>query len=317
MRRDDVRIRRSRLTADYVQIPNGTVRDSRLSYMARGILAELLSRPDGWEATADEMWRQAADARGNKSGEGRRAFRAAFAELKEFGYLVASREQLAGGKRATVLTAHDVPAGRTDVPYAGTSEATDVPHAGTSVPPGQTSIPAGRTDVPVGGTPDSPAETPLSAAHSDVPHGGTSKEENGEKKTGEKKTSSSAAAASPRDLTAEEKKEFGNFWALYPKSRDRDKTLAEWTAAVLSGVDPKQITAAAVAYAKEKAGEEFRFIKHSTNWLRERRYLDDYAPEPNGRPNLRPVNGSQRRGGARSELPTHEDFKNGNVQVNL
>ena len=58
-----MRIRRSRLAADFVQIPNGTVRDSRLSYMARGILAELLSRPDGWEATADELWRLAAEAR--------------------------------------------------------------------------------------------------------------------------------------------------------------------------------------------------------------------------------------------------------------
>lgn len=172
-----MRIRRSRLAADYVQIPNGTVRDDRLSYMARGILAELLSRPEGWEDTADNMWRRAAETRGGK-GEGRRAFRAAFAELKECGYLVAEREQLPGGKHATVLTAYDVPAGRADVPhvgmsadaqvdvsagradvpYAGTSDFTDVPHAGMSAPPGRMAIPAGRADVPL----------------SDVPHAGTS-----------------------------------------------------------------------------------------------------------------------------------------------
>lgn len=85
--------------------------------------------------------------------------------------------------------------------------------------------------------------------------------------------------------------EFGAFWATYPKSRDRDKTLAEWKSAVTAGADPKQITAAAVAYAREKAGEEFRFIKYSANWLRERRYEDKYAPEPNGRPQLRAVSG--------------------------
>ncbi|MBB0230626.1 hypothetical protein FOE67_14150, partial [Streptomyces calidiresistens] len=138
-----MRIRRSRLTADFVQLPNGTVRDERLSYMARGILAELLSRPDGWETTADDLWRRAAQARPENKGEGRRAFRAAFAELKDRGYLTSATESLPGGRHGTVLTVHDLPqngdvcAGGTDVPHAGTSEggsdSTDVPHAGTSL----------------------------------------------------------------------------------------------------------------------------------------------------------------------------------------
>lgn len=94
-----------------------------------------------------------------------------------------------------------------------------------------------------------------------------------------------------RDLTAEEKKEFGNFWLLHPKSKNQDKTLELWTAAVLSGVDPQKITAAAVAYAREKSGDPFRFIKQSDNWVRERRYEDKYAPEPNGKPDLKAVGG--------------------------
>lgn len=87
--------------------------------------------------------------------------------------------------------------------------------------------------------------------------------------------------------------EFGNFWLLHPKSKNPDVTLELWKAAVAGGVDPKEITAAAVAYAKEKAGEPFRFIKQSDNWLRERRYKDKFEPEPapNGKPNLRPVGG--------------------------
>jgi len=92
-----------------------------------------------------------------------------------------------------------------------------------------------------------------------------------------------AAAAAPgadREITAAEKREFGNFWALHPKSRNLDKTREVWVAAVLSGVDPKKITAAAQAYAREVAGQEFRFIKQSDNWIRERRYEDKFAPEP-------------------------------------
>lgn len=102
-----------------------------------------------------------------------------------------------------------------------------------------------------------------------------------------------STAAPAREITAEEKLEFGRFWQLHPKSRDMDKTRAEWVAAVLSGVAPQKITAAAVAYAREAAGMDFRYVKHSANWIRERRYEDKYAPAPdaNGRPPLRAVSG--------------------------
>lgn len=102
-----------------------------------------------------------------------------------------------------------------------------------------------------------------------------------------------ASAAPARKLSDEEKVEFGNFWLLHPKSKNQDKTRDLWTEAVLGGVDAKHITAAAQAYAKEKAGEPFRFIKQSDNWLRERRYEDKHAPqvEPSGRPQLRAVSG--------------------------
>ncbi|MFJ3274126.1 hypothetical protein [Streptomyces sp. NPDC086776] len=113
--------------------------------MARGILVELLSRPDGWETTADEMWRASVKKLGKES-PGRRAFRAAFAELKAQSYMVPERATLAGGRHGTVLTVHDLPV------------RTDVPHGGTSVSPADMDETAGGTDVPL----------------SDVPHGGTS-----------------------------------------------------------------------------------------------------------------------------------------------
>lgn len=103
-----------------------------------------------------------------------------------------------------------------------------------------------------------------------------------------------ASTAPPvREFSDEEMKEYGSFWLLHPKSKNPDNTLDLWKAAVASGVDPKKITAAAVAYAKEKAGEPFRFIKQSDNWIRERRYEDKFeaAPDANGRPPLRAVSG--------------------------
>lgn len=192
-----MKIRRSRLTADFVQIPNRTARDERLGYMARGILTDLLSRPDGWEATAKDLWLQARQARG-ESAESRRKFEAAFAELKTAGYLVASREQREGGRFTTVLTLHDVPACRADAPHAGMSARpgetdvsaghtgipttgmpvalTDVPACGTSESPAETNVLAGHTDVPAGGVSEPPGKTGVSAGRTDIPAAGMSKE---------------------------------------------------------------------------------------------------------------------------------------------
>ncbi|WP_284576672.1 hypothetical protein [Streptomyces sp. 2P-4] len=148
-----------------------------MSHMARGILAELLSRPDGWTATADDLWRESVKRHG-KASPGRRQFRAAFAELKVHGYMGSMPAQLDGGQLGTVLTVRDIPV------------VTDVPHAGTSGRPGKTGITAGQTDVPASGTSERPGQTDVSAGQTDVPHAGTSyrrrEEENGEKKkTGE------------------------------------------------------------------------------------------------------------------------------------
>lgn len=132
-----------------------------MSHMARGILVELLSRPDGWDTTADDMWRESVKKRG-KDSPGRRQFRAAFAELKAHGYMAAESAQLDHGQVGTLLTVRDIPLPVADVPACGTSarpavmgegtDGADVPASGTSARPGQTGVSAGGTDVPHAGT---------------------------------------------------------------------------------------------------------------------------------------------------------------------
>src|SRR5688500_4818840 len=77
-----LRIRRSKPISGFTILPNDTLRDDRLSYAARGVLAELLSRPDKWETNADALSERARRNRGDIVGEGRRGMRAAFAELE-------------------------------------------------------------------------------------------------------------------------------------------------------------------------------------------------------------------------------------------
>jgi hypothetical protein len=328
-----VRIRHTRLTRDFLQVPNATVRDDRLSHMARGILVELLSRPDGWEATADDMWR-ASVAKHGKNSPGRRAFRAAFAELKEHGYLTANRELLEAGRYGTVLTLTnvsavqpdvpqagtserpgqtDVPAGGTGVPHAGTSEgSTDVPHAGTSERPAETGESADGTDVPHAGTPERPAETGIRAVRTDVPHAGTSLKEHGENT---RKNTSSTGDASVREISSKKTDHhlaaFGAFWSNYPKKKDREEAKKAWIAAIERGVEPKRIVDAAQAYARERAGKDPQYTKFPANWLNKGCYDDEPDLPP-----LRAVSGGwtapnrpHPATGASAPAPTAEDYE--------
>ncbi|MFF9346761.1 hypothetical protein [Streptomyces sp. NPDC014734] len=73
-----MQIHRSRHARGFTVLPNALLQDRRLSYTARGLLADLLSRPDGWS----EDGRQMADA----SPQGRLAVAKALRELTAFGY---------------------------------------------------------------------------------------------------------------------------------------------------------------------------------------------------------------------------------------
>ena len=120
-----MRIRRSKPVDNFTIIPNATLRDDRLSYCARGVLLELLSRSNGWETNADALSERARRHRGDGVGEGRRAMRAAFKELEAAGYMVRRREKGEKGRFVTVLEVYDTPQHR------GTAGGTSVD--GTSV----------------------------------------------------------------------------------------------------------------------------------------------------------------------------------------
>lgn len=101
-------IHRSQPESGFVQLPNATVRDPRLSYLARGVLAEMLSRPDDWQESADAIWRRGRHER-QEAGEGRNAIRSAFAELEKTGYLRRVRRRRKTGRFGTELHLFDTP----------------------------------------------------------------------------------------------------------------------------------------------------------------------------------------------------------------
>lgn len=68
----------------FAQIPNRILRDDRLSYKARGVLAVLLSHREGFETTLGALCTER---------DGRAAVRTAIAELEEHGYLTRIRRR--------------------------------------------------------------------------------------------------------------------------------------------------------------------------------------------------------------------------------
>lgn len=94
----------------WVPIANTAARDHTVSWKARGLLAELLSYPDGWETDIDKLVEKARRA-GGKS-EGRESMRGAMAELEAAGYVTRTRTSGGRGKWVTAVAVSDVPAPR-------------------------------------------------------------------------------------------------------------------------------------------------------------------------------------------------------------
>jgi hypothetical protein len=108
-----VLIRRSNPKRNYTKIPDAALRDERLSYRARGVLAELLSRPDDWDTNADAISRRAKRERAER-GEGREALRNVFTELETYGYIRRRRRQSERGTWVTETTVYDTRQPATD-----------------------------------------------------------------------------------------------------------------------------------------------------------------------------------------------------------
>jgi hypothetical protein len=96
-----MQIHRSRHARGFTVLPNTLLQDRRLSYTARGLLADLLSRPDGWR----EDGRHMADT----SPQGRLTVAKALRELTKFGYYRVERVRRPDGTFVSETHVYDSP----------------------------------------------------------------------------------------------------------------------------------------------------------------------------------------------------------------
>lgn len=85
----------NRYAANFTVLPNELLRNSSISFKARGLLAMMLSLPETWESRVGWIEEQTT--------EGREAIRSAIAELEAAGYCKKSRRRSEGGEFATYV----------------------------------------------------------------------------------------------------------------------------------------------------------------------------------------------------------------------
>ncbi len=152
-----MQIHRIRHARGFTVLPNVILQDRRLSYTARGLLADLLSRPDGWS----ENGRRMADS----SSQGRITVAKALRELIAFGYYRVIKTRRADGTFVSEAHVYDTPQGETPAPgvpgpgrlTVGTPGASPVKNLGKTP-----SLPAQRKnrDAVCGGAATRRRETP-------------------------------------------------------------------------------------------------------------------------------------------------------------
>ncbi|MFJ7911899.1 hypothetical protein [Kitasatospora sp. NPDC096204] len=96
-----MRVHRTEHVRNFTVLPNCLLQYRRLSYTARGLLADLLSRPDGWR----EDGRHMADT----SPQGRGAIRKALKELTEAGFYRVEKIRMPDGTIRTETHVYDTP----------------------------------------------------------------------------------------------------------------------------------------------------------------------------------------------------------------
>jgi hypothetical protein len=85
----------------FTSIANEALEDARLSFRARGLLAWLLSKPDGWTVNSESIV--------DSGAEGRDAIRTALNELEKVGYLLRENVRNDKGQWISVSTIYESP----------------------------------------------------------------------------------------------------------------------------------------------------------------------------------------------------------------
>jgi hypothetical protein len=79
----------------------------------------------------------------------------------------------------------------------------------------------------------------------------------------------------PQGVRADLAARFDEFWAAYPRKIQKQDALKAWREVRRKRVEPERIIVGARRYARLKAGEDPKFVRHPASWLRAGGYDDE------------------------------------------
>lgn len=295
----------------FVQVPRETIRDSRLSFRARGLLAYLLDQPDGWDVRSETL---AAE-----STEGREAVRTALRELGRYGYYRLERRRTRDGRNLMGTSISETPVASWVADFAEFHEKAVpvveqpdgsflVRHSdGTLTADGFEDATEALTD-PQGGAPSSITGDGFPGAgepDAGVPDSGNlgalREKEKGDREgrttttslTGsaveelsatldldvQASTTTPARAKTTAVVVVDVEAAFVEFWKMWPRTEGKADAKVKFAKAVKAhGLDV--VMDGTRRYLADPNLPEPQFVKHAASWLHNKRYLDDEPLPP-------------------------------------
>jgi len=231
--------------APFAQISNEALRDRRLSFRARGILAMVLSNVGEWHATREWIARQS-------DHEGRQAIQTALNELTAYGYRRVHKERGPGGTWVTVTSWYHHANGEL------VQESTETRRELVQKPDRPETRPSGDPSV---GEPVRPIED-------------HSKNTSREDQQGTTLLIADATSVPDSGLA------FAEFWSAYPRKVGKAAAKKAWAQAV-KRAPANVITAACFQMANDpNLPADRSLIPHPTTWLNRDGWEDEPYPPP-------------------------------------
>lgn len=260
----------------FTMVPNQILRDSRLSWGARGLMAFIVSQKPGYSLSRQEL----IDA----SPMGRMGVKSLIDELQAFGYLEISQSREGGKFGASVMVAK-LPNVSHSEPLSGLPSAVEPSTVSLHTPLNTKVI--NNTNLP----PIVPRDAevayttePLRAdALTDCDELGTDSileikpdTQQHWRKAGEVvQTSNANAPQKPQNAPLSD---FDTFWALVPRRVGKKAAARAWRAVERRGESHEAIEGMrAYAAAFAQGGTDMKYVPHPSTWLNRRGWEDDLA----------------------------------------
>lgn len=258
----------------FTMVPNQILRDSRLSWGARGLMAFIVSQKPGYSLSRQELIAA--------SPIGRDGLKSLIDELREFGYLEISQSRKGGKFGASVMTAK-LPTVSHSEPLTGLP-LTAAPSTENPLTPLNTKV-INNTNLP----PIVPRDAevaqvtePLRAdALADYDDLGTEAivkiehdtQQHWRKSNQVVQVSNANATQKPQNAPLSD---FEAFWALVPRRVGKKAAERAWRAVERRGESVEAIEGIrAYAAAFAQSGTELKYVPHPSTWLNRRGWEDD------------------------------------------